>query len=171
MDIFSDLNGYPAKRTKAKLTRLDHWQLGNEAARERKSGYIAATTCASLEEVRITLQSQAWAVMNNITSLFPEGCQPSQEQADYILSTNEDNKVVIFEGAIYSDTCSVINLETKKDKLGGCCQYQLKQAGLSGQFAGKYVDYQKNQATAGIYSEGNVWGLPSRRCQQLERTS
>jgi hypothetical protein len=118
----------------AKLTRLDHWQLGNKATRKRKSGYITSATCASLEEVHITLQSQSWAVMNNMTSLFPEGSRPSQEQVDYILNTNEDNKVVLFEGAIYSDTCSVINLETKKDKLGGRCRYQLKQAGHSGQF-------------------------------------
>ena len=143
IDIFSDLDGYPAKRTKTKLTRLDHWQLGNKAARVRKSGYIAAATCASLEEVRLMLQTQSWAVMNNMTSLFPEGCRPCKEQADYILNTNEDNKVVIFEGAVYSDTSSVIHLETKKDKQGGRCRYQLKQAGHSGQWARKYVDYQK----------------------------
>ncbi len=42
MDIFSDFDDYPAKRTKPNLTRLDHWQLGNKAARERKSksGYV-----------------------------------------------------------------------------------------------------------------------------------
>ncbi len=82
--------------------------------------------------------------MNNMTSLFPEGCRPSKEQADYILNTNEDNKVVIFKGAVYSDTSSVIHLETKKDKMGGRCRYQLKQAGHSGQWARRFVDYQQN---------------------------
>ncbi len=32
------------KRTKAKSTRLDNWQLGNKAARERKDEYIKAAT-------------------------------------------------------------------------------------------------------------------------------
>jgi hypothetical protein len=75
--------------------------------------------------------------------LFPESCRPCLEQGDYILQTNEDNKVVLFEGAVYSDTSSVINLETKKDKLGGRCRYQLKHGAHSGQFAKTIVEYQK----------------------------
>ncbi len=78
--------------------------------------YVTAATCETLEKVRIRLQTHSWAVMNNMTTsmLFPESCRPCQEQGDYILQTNEDNKVVLFEGAVYSDTSSVINLETKK---------------------------------------------------------
>jgi hypothetical protein len=57
--------------------------------------------------------------MNKMTSLFDNNCRPTKEQSDYILNTNEDNKHVIFEGAVLHDNSSVIDLETKKDKLGG----------------------------------------------------
>jgi hypothetical protein len=95
-DIFADLDDGLVKRPKAKLTRLDHWQLGNKAARERKAGYVSAAICETLGEVHLRLQTHAWAVMNNMTMLFPESCRPCQEQGDYILQTNEDNKVVLF---------------------------------------------------------------------------
>jgi hypothetical protein len=99
-DIISDLDDGLVKRAKPKLTRLDYWQLGNKAARERKSGYVSAATCGdTLGEVHMRLQTHSWAVMNNMTMLFPESCRPCLEQGDYILQTNEDNKVVLFEGA------------------------------------------------------------------------
>ena len=128
---------------KTKMTRLDNWQLGNKAARERKDSYLAGATCESLDEVRIRLKSHAWAVMNNMTDLFSESCRPTQEQADYILQTNEDNKVVIVEGALFSDASSWVNLDMKKDKLGGRCRYQLKLGGHSGAYQKKFVEYQK----------------------------
>jgi hypothetical protein len=117
--------GLLISRRKSKQTRLDNWQLGNKAARERKESYISGATCETLDEVRMRLKSHAWAVMNNMTALFPESCRPTKEQADYILQTNEDNKNVIFEGAQFCDTSSFVNNETKKDKLGGRCRYQL----------------------------------------------
>jgi hypothetical protein len=39
------------------MTRLDNWQLGNKAARERKHSYITGATCQTLDEVRIRLKS------------------------------------------------------------------------------------------------------------------
>jgi hypothetical protein len=129
---------------KTKMTRLDNWQLGNKAARERKDSYLAGATCESLDEVRIRLKSHARAVMNNMTDLFSESCRPTQEQADYILQTNEDNKVVIFEGALFSDLSSYVNLDMKKDKLGGRCRYQLKLGGHSGAYQKNLLSIRKN---------------------------
>jgi hypothetical protein len=74
MDVFCDLDNGLVKRAKPKLTRLDHWQLGNKAARERKSGYVSAAICDTLGEVHIRLQTHSWAVMNNMAMLFPESC-------------------------------------------------------------------------------------------------
>ena len=128
------------KRTKAKSTRLDNWQLGNKAARERKDEYIKAATVDSLPEVRIRLKNHGCAIMNNMASLFDNNSKPTKEQSDYILNTNEDNKNVIFEGAVLHDNSSVISLETKKDKLGGRARFQLKAAGHSGTWGKKYLD-------------------------------
>ena len=128
------------KRSKPKSTRLDNWQLGNKAARERKDEYIKAATVESLPDVRVRLQNHGWAIMDNMASLFDNNCKPTKEQSDYILNTNDDNKNVIFEGAVLHDNSSVISLETKKDKLGGRARFQLKPAGHSGQWGKKYVD-------------------------------
>jgi hypothetical protein len=129
------------KRTKAKSTQLDNWRLGNKAARERKDEYIKAATVESLPEVRVRLKNHGWAIMNNMTSLFDNNyCRPTKEQSNYILNTNDDNKNVIFEGAVLHDNSSVINLETKKDKLRGRARFQLKSAGHSGTWAKKYLD-------------------------------
>ena len=67
--------------------------------------------------------------MNNMSSLFDNNCKPTQEQSDYILNTNDDNKNVIFEGAVLHDNSSVISLETKKDKLGGACSLPIEACG------------------------------------------
>ena len=117
------------KRTKKKATRLDYWQLGNKAARERKDEYIKAATVDTWLEARVRLQKHGWAIMNNMASLFDAGCKPTQEQCNYILQTNDDNKNVIFEGAVLHDNSSAVNLETKKKKLGGRARFQLKSAG------------------------------------------
>ena len=84
---------------------------------------------------------------------------------NYILQTNEDNKNVIFEGAVLHDNSSAVNLETKKDKLGGRARFQLKSAGHSGTWGKKYVDlckkHQPQLATIiqGMF-EGEVAGDP-----------
>jgi hypothetical protein len=109
----------PSKPIKTKYTRLDIWQLGNKAAREREDKQIQSVTVPSLSDARLQLQGQGWAIMNDWLFLYDEACKPSSEQADYILLTNEDNKAVIFEGAILHDSSSVIDLESRRDKLGG----------------------------------------------------
>ncbi len=82
---------------------MDHWQLENKAARERGPGYVTATM-KTLPEVRRRMQTHGWAVMDNMCELFDASCKPSKEQSEYILKTNEDNKQVIFDNAIWSDT-------------------------------------------------------------------
>ena len=48
----------PAKPIKSKYTRLDIWQLGNKAARERKDEQIKAATVPSLTDARLQLMGQ-----------------------------------------------------------------------------------------------------------------
>jgi hypothetical protein len=141
---WNDMLSLPTKKIKAKYTRLDIWQLGNKAARERKNEQILKATVPTLTDARLRLQEQGWAVMNDWGNSLCDGtCNPTVEQAEYILQTNEDNKVVLFEGAVLHDSSSVIDLETKKDKLGGRARYQLKPSGHSGQWGKRYVEYQR----------------------------
>jgi hypothetical protein len=124
----------PTKRIKAKYTRLDIWQLGNKAAREDKNEQILNATVPTLIDARLRLQGQGWAVINDWGNSLCDGtCNPTVEQAEYILQTNEDNKVVLFEGAILHDSSSAIDLETKRNKLGGRARYQLKPSEHNGQ--------------------------------------
>jgi hypothetical protein len=81
------------KRTKAKSTRLDNWQLGNKAARERKDEYIKGATVELLPEVRVRLKNHGWAIMNNMASLLDNNCKPTKRQSEYILHTNDGNKM------------------------------------------------------------------------------
>ena len=118
---------------------MDYWQLDNKAARERGPGLVTAATMKILPEVRRRLQTHGWAVLDNICELFDETCKPSKEQCEYILKTNEDNKQVIFENAIWSDITSSIGLETKSERVGA--RMMLKQAGHSGKWAKYFVDY------------------------------
>ncbi len=74
-------------------------------------------------------------------NLFTADCQPSQEQADYILKTNLDNKFVIFDNAVWSDTSSSISLEQKFDRIGA--RMQLKAANHSGKWQKVFLDYTK----------------------------
>jgi hypothetical protein len=139
--LWADL--LPPKPIKTKYSRLDIWQLGNKAARERKDEQIKAATVPSLCDARVQLQGQGWAIMNDWPSLCEEDCKPSSEQAEYILLTNEENKAVIFEGAILHDTSSVIDLESRRDKLGGRARMQLKPSGHTGARGRGFVDYQR----------------------------
>jgi hypothetical protein len=116
----------PAKPIKSKYTRLDIWQLGNKAARERKDEQIKAATVPSLTDARLQLMGQGWAIMDDWAALCDEACKPCLEQAEYILQTNDDNKHVIFENAVLHDNSAVIDLDTKRDKLGGRARMQLK---------------------------------------------
>ncbi len=54
------------KEKKAKPTRLDYWQLGNKAARERGPGLVTAATMKTLPEVRGRLQTHGWVVLTNL---------------------------------------------------------------------------------------------------------
>jgi hypothetical protein len=116
----------PAKPIKSKYTRLDIWQLGNKAARERKDEQIKVATVPSLTDARLHLMGQGWAIMDDWASLCDDTCKPCLEQAEYILQTNEDNKYVIFENAVLHDNSAVIDLDTKREKLGGRARMQLK---------------------------------------------
>ena len=116
----------PTKRKKAKPTRLDYWQLGYKAVRERGPGLVAAAT-------------HGWAVLDNMCELFDETCKPCKEQCEYIIRTNEDNKQVIFENAIWSDVTSSIGLDVKSDRVGA--RMMLKPAGHSGKWGKIFVDY------------------------------
>ena len=78
-DDWPEFDG-PTKRKKAKPTRLDYWQLGNKAARERGPGLVTAATMKTLPEVWRRLQTHGWAVLNNMCELFDETCKPSKEQ-------------------------------------------------------------------------------------------
>jgi hypothetical protein len=84
------------RKPKAKPTSLDNWQLGNKCARLRKDGMVADAICEDLPAVWSRLQSHGWAIKKKMKELFTEDCQPSKEQADYILKTNLDNKFCIF---------------------------------------------------------------------------
>ena len=102
---WNDMLSLPTKKIKAKYTRLDIWQLGNKAARERKNEQILKATVPTLTDARLRLQEQGWAVMNDWGNSLCDGtCNPTVEQAEYILQTNEDNKVVLFEGAVLHDS-------------------------------------------------------------------
>lgn len=133
----------PSKPVKHKYTRLDTWQLGNKAARERKDEQLKGATVPTLTDARLQLMAQGWAIMDDWPSLCDDTCRPTQEQADYILQTNEDNKHVIFENAVLHDFSSVIGLDTKRDKLGGRARMQLKPTGHSGPKGRGYVEYQR----------------------------
>ncbi len=69
--------------------------------------------------------------MDDWASLCDEACKPCLEQAEYILQTNDDNKHVIFENAVLHDNSAVIDLDTKREKLGGRARMQLKPSGGS----------------------------------------
>ena len=129
------------RKPKAKPTSLDYWQLGNKCARLRKDGMVADAICEDLPAVWCRLQSHGWAIKKNMKNLFTADCQPSQEQADYILKTNLDNKYVIFDNAVWSDTSSSISLEQKYDRIGA--RMQLKAANHSGKWQKTFLDYTK----------------------------
>jgi hypothetical protein len=105
----------PSKPIKYKYTRLDIWQLGNKAARERKGKQIKAATVPILTDARLYLIGQGWAIMDDWLSLCDEAYKPSMEQAEYRLQTNEDNKYVIFENAVLHDSSAVIDLDTPRE--------------------------------------------------------
>jgi hypothetical protein len=140
-NVWEDL--LPSKPNKSKYSRLDIWQLGHKAARERKDEQIKAATVGSLPDARLHLMGQGWAVMDDWASLCDESCKPSLEQAEYILQTNEDNKYVIFENAVYHANSAVIDLDTRRDKLGGRARMQLKPSGHSGTKGRAYPEYQR----------------------------
>jgi hypothetical protein len=129
------------RKPKAKPTSLDYWQLGNKCARLRKDGMVADAICEDLPAVWCRLQSHGWAIKKNMKNLFTADCQPSQEQADYILKTNLDNKFVIFDNAVWSDTSSSISLEEKTERIGA--RMQLKAANHSGKWQKVFLDYTK----------------------------
>jgi hypothetical protein len=58
-----------AKPPKHKLTRLDRWQLGNKAARERQSEYVNAATCTTLKQVRLRLKT--YKCLTKLTRYIP----------------------------------------------------------------------------------------------------
>ncbi len=130
------------RKPKAKPTSLDYWQLGNKCARLRKDGMVTDAICDDLPAVWCRLQSHGWAIKKNMKQLFTADCQPSKEQADYILKTNLDNKFVIFDNAVWSDTSSSISLEQKLlDRIGA--RMQLKAANHSGKWQNVFLDYTK----------------------------
>ena len=129
------------RKPKAKPTSLDYWQLGNKCARKRKDGMVADAICEDLPAVWRRLQSHGWAIKKKMKDLFTNDCQPSKEQADYILKTNLDNKFGIFDNAVWSDTSSSISLEQKFDRLGA--RMQLKASNHSGKWQKVFLDYTK----------------------------
>jgi hypothetical protein len=129
------------RKPKAKPTSLDYWQLGNKCARQRKDGMVADAICEDLPAVWRRLQSHGWAIKKKMKDLFTNDCQPSKEQADYILKTNLDNKFGIFDNAVWSDTSSSISLEQKFDRVGA--RMQLKASNHSGKWQKIFLDYTK----------------------------
>jgi hypothetical protein len=92
-------------------------------------------------------------------------------QAEYILQTNEENKYVIFENAVLHDNSAIIiDLDTKRDKLGGRARMQLKPSGHTGTKSRGYPEYQRKYKQQleciirGMFpdedaSDPNVWQL------------
>ncbi len=164
-DDYMENFGLDEKRIRAKPTRIDAWKLGNRYARQEKAKWLDLVTVDTLAEVMPRLKKYGFCILNRMKDLFPSQCQPDAHQRDYISKVPQADLFTLFEGAIWSDIKSGVELYWPKDtKIGQ--RVQLKTQGHSGKWGPIYVEYKKKYRPQletiirGMFPTNDVAGNP-----------